>query len=59
MSFTNLRLTRELAKLKDEKIDGINILDPKDLRKWNAIVTGPSDTPYAKNCTSLCRYGFD
>lgn len=49
MSFTNLRLTRELAKLKDEKIDGIKILDPKDLRKWNAIVTGPSDTPYANH----------
>ena len=47
MSFTTLRLTRELAKLKEEKIDGIEILDPDNLNVWNAIVTGPTDTPYA------------
>lgn len=48
MSFTNLRLTRELIKLKDEKIDGIEIVDTNNLRIWNAIVSGPIDTPYEK-----------
>ena len=47
MSFTNLRLTKELSKLKNEKIDGIEIIDPSNLRIWEAKITGPSDTPYA------------
>ena len=52
MSFTTLRLTRELAKLKEEKIDGIEIINPDNLNMWKAIVTGPQDTPYA-------NYNFD
>ena len=47
MSFTTLRLTRELAKLKEDNIDGVEILIPDNLNVWNAIVTGPNDTPYA------------
>lgn len=47
-NFTTIRLTRELAKLQSEsdKLDGIQIDKPEDIRKWTARIKGPIDTPY-------------
>lgn len=46
MSFTTLRLTRELAKLNKENVDGVEIIPTKDICHWNAIIDGPKDTPF-------------
>lgn len=47
-NFTTIRLTRELAKLQSDsdKLDGIEIDKPNDIRKWSARIKGPIDTPY-------------
>jgi ubiquitin-conjugating enzyme E2 A len=44
--FANIRLTRELAKLQTEELDGIHIDPPSDLMVWHATIRGPPDTPY-------------
>ena len=46
MSFTTLRLTRELAKLNQENVDGVEILATKDIYNWKATIDGPKDTPF-------------
>ena len=46
MSFTTLRLTRELAKLNQENVDGVEILATKDIYNWKAKIDGPKDTPF-------------
>jgi ubiquitin-conjugating enzyme E2 A len=46
MSFTTLRLTRELAKLNKENVDGVEILATDDIYNWKAIIDGPKDTPF-------------
>lgn len=46
MSFTTIRLTRELAKLKDEKVEGVEILNTDNIRLWEAIIFGPQNTPF-------------
>ena len=48
MSFTSSRLSRELAKIKSEKIEGIEILTTDDLSSWTALVDGPPGTPFEK-----------
>ena len=44
--FTNIRLTRELAKLQSDKLDGIIIESPQDLMIWYAKIKGPQNTPF-------------
>ena len=46
MSFTTLRLTRELAKLNQENVDGVEILATTDIYNWKATIDGPKDTPF-------------
>lgn len=46
MSFANIRLTRELAKLTSDNIDGIEICNTDNIRNWTASINGPIDTPY-------------
>ncbi len=48
MSIAVKRLTKELAKLKEEadKLEGIVIDTPSDIMIWNARIRGPPDTPY-------------
>ena len=46
MSFANIRLTRELAKLTSDTIEGIEICNTDDIRIWTASINGPIDTPY-------------
>lgn len=46
MTFTKLRLTRELAKLSKENVDGVEILANNDIYNWKAVIDGPKDTPF-------------
>ena len=46
MSLSTLRLTRELSKLKQESVEGIEINETEDIMNWFAIITGPPDTPF-------------
>jgi ubiquitin-conjugating enzyme E2 A len=44
--FATIRLTKELAKIQQEKVDGITIGNPENLMEWYAKISGPPDTPY-------------
>ena len=46
MSFTTLRLTRELAKLNEDKVEGVEISETDNIRLWKAVISGPPDTPF-------------
>ena len=46
MSFTIVRLTKEILKLKEEEIDGVRIITTDNIKVLNAIMQGPADTPY-------------
>jgi len=46
MSFSTLRLTRELAKLNQEKVEGVEIITTDNISHWKAIIDGPLDTPF-------------
>ena len=46
MSLATLRLTRELAKLKQETMDGIEINETNDIMHWYAHIMGPPETPF-------------
>ena len=53
MSFSSLRLTRELAKINSEKIEGVEILTTDDLSTWKAMIDGPIGTPFEKGKFTL------
>ena len=46
MSLATLRLTRELAKLKKDKLDGIEVTETDDIMHWYAKIMGPPETPF-------------
>lgn len=46
MSFTTLRLTRELSKLNQEKVEGVEIIPTNNICYWKAIIDGPPNTPF-------------
>ena len=46
MSFSNLRLARELVKLQENIIPGITIEHPTNILIWTAVIEGPTDSPY-------------
>ena len=46
MSFSAIRLSRELVKLKDESVDGVEIVNTEDISNWKAIIHGPPGTPF-------------
>ncbi len=46
IQFATARLTKELNKLLNEKIDGIEIDKPSDILQWTAKIYGPCNTPY-------------
>ena len=45
-TLSTLRLTRDLAKLNEDKLDGVEINNIKDLSKWGAKILGPPNTPF-------------
>ena len=60
MSFSTLRLTRELVKLKKEQLEGVKIIDTNNISKWTAIIKGPPDTPFEKGEFEIeLRFGND
>ena len=46
MSFSATRLSRELLKLKEESVDGVEIVNTDDISTWKAIIYGPPGTPF-------------
>jgi|UniRef100_A0A6C0IVD9 ubiquitin-conjugating enzyme E2 A len=53
MSFTVVRLTKEILKLKEEEIDGVRIITTDNIKVLNAIMQGPTDTPYEDSSYDL------
>ncbi len=53
MSFGSLRLTRELAKLKEENIEGVNIIPTENILIWEADIEGPVGTPFEEGIFRL------
>ena len=55
MSFTIVRLTKEIIKLKEEEIEGVEIITTDNINLLKAVMEGPPDTPYEEfkyNCLS-------
>ena len=46
MSFTIVRLTKEIIKLKEGKIEGVEVITTDNIKLLKAIMQGPPDTPY-------------
>ena len=46
MSFTIVRLTKEIIKLKEEEIEGVEIITTDNINLLKAVMEGPRDTPY-------------
>ena len=46
MSFTIVRLTKEIIKLKEGKIEGVEVITTDNIKLRKAIMQGPPDTPY-------------
>jgi ubiquitin-conjugating enzyme E2 A len=46
MSFTIVRLTKEIIKLKEEEIEGVEIITTDNINLLKAVMEGPPDTPY-------------
>lgn len=44
--FMTKRITKELAKLETDKIEGIALIDCKNIMVWHVEIKGPPDTPY-------------
>jgi len=60
MTLATLRLTRELQKLKEESVEGIEINETNDIMDWYANIMGPPDTPFEGGVFRLqLRFGSD
>ena len=46
MSFTIVRLTKEILKLKEEEIEGVSVITTDNINLLKAVMEGPPDTPY-------------
>ncbi|KAF3924452.1 hypothetical protein AA313_de0209869 [Arthrobotrys entomopaga] len=48
------RVAKELAELDAQPINGVSVgASDSDILKWNIVMTGPSDTPYAGGIFTL------
>jgi ubiquitin-conjugating enzyme E2 A len=59
-NLTNIRLTRELARLQSEDLEGIIIHKPDNLLLWVAQIKGPVNTPFENGVFNIqLTFDFD